>query len=376
MNELVYCDVIEELKKEIADIKIRISALIQEKEELEYHICPELKAEYYEKIGKIEVNIRMLELTADELKYRISILQAAINRREKVSEKKVEEKVEEKYSEYRKRYEEAYDQAQEEQKAQEDQQRRKQENYEKYENKTKNAEGKDEDSFDKDKSDDNANQKDETNDRDGDKETYDESYRKMSYSQKIKELYRRIVKKLHPDINPNITEHEKELFYETQKAYREGDLEKLEEIYEEISSGDVVAGSGNSAEDIERLKDTRDKLLNKLEILKKEIQVIKSSFPYSAKDMLNDPDALAQKQEELNQIIKVYQEIVDELTEIYNKLKDELYNPKGKGTENAEKDSTNSDDVGNENANQGDTAGQTDAASKQDEAEEPEEFWE
>ncbi len=374
MNELIYCDVIEKLKKEISEIKLRISALIQEKEELEYHICPELKAEYYEKIGKIEVNIRMLELTADELKYRISILQAAINRREKVSEEKVEKKVEEKYSEYRKKYEEAYEKAQEEKKEQEDHQKRKQENREKYE-KDKGAEHKEDDETGKDATSGKDGRDSERN-RDGGKGTKDDYYKNMSYSQKIKELYRRIVKKLHPDINPKITEHEKELFYETQKAYKDENLEKLEEIYEEITSAGAEVGNNSSVDDIERLKEIKEKLLKKIEALEKEITAIKSSFPYSEKDMLSDPEALAARQEEFNSIIKTYQEIVDELTEIYNKLKDELYNPKEKSTAR-EKDKVNTSSDENKDAK-----ADTESTKESDDSvniktvDEPEEFWE
>ena len=47
-----------------------------------------------------------------------------------------------------------------------------------------------------------------------------------------KELYRKIVKKLHPDMNPDVTEHELELFHRATKAYEEGDIMTLQAIYE------------------------------------------------------------------------------------------------------------------------------------------------
>lgn len=325
MNELIYSDIITELKKEISEIKIRISVLIQEKEDLEYNICPTLKTEYYEKIGNIEVQIRMLELTAEELKYRISIIQAALNRREIISEELVEEKVERKYSEYRKKVDEAYEDAEKEKSEQEDRYKRKQQNYEKYVQTDEGETQKDSDIKNETDNSYESEGEDTQNGQSSDGNTInDDEYRKMSYSQKIKEIYRRIVKKLHPDINPDITEYEKELFYATQEAYKNGNLERLEEIYAEIMDSNEFQSTENPEDDVKQLRELKERLLKKLHDIEEEIKITKTSFPYSAKAMLENPVALMEKQNQLSDIVKKCEEIVVELRYIYENLKKEL----------------------------------------------------
>ncbi len=326
MNKLIFVDVISELKKEIAEIKNKISVLLQEKEDLEFNVCPKLKAEYYEKIGKIEVQIRMLELTAAELKFRISIIQAALNRREKISEKTVEKKVEKEYSEYRKKVDEAYEEAEKEKSEEESRQKQWQQNYEKYERSEKDEADKNEKAHSEENQSGDYGEKEEKKEQSSGA-AKDSEYKKMSFSQKLKELYRRIVKKLHPDINPNITEREKELFFETQKAYKNGDLEKLEEIYAEIMEEEKIQGNGTVSNDISQLNELKEKLIKKLHSVEREISAIKASFPYSAKDILKNPTALSEKQNELHEIIGKYEEIVSELQIVYEELKKELLNP-------------------------------------------------
>ena len=54
---------------------------------------------------------------------------------------------------------------------------------------------------------------------------------------RLKKLYRRIVKAMHPDLHPDQDEKTKELFKRAMAAYEEGDLQTLEEIAQ-IIDGD------------------------------------------------------------------------------------------------------------------------------------------
>lgn len=59
---------------------------------------------------------------------------------------------------------------------------------------------------------------------------------------RIKELYRKLVRQLHPDSAQELTERERELWHEVQEAYRARDLERMEAV-----AGRVEIGLGGSA---------------------------------------------------------------------------------------------------------------------------------
>jgi len=54
--------------------------------------------------------------------------------------------------------------------------------------------------------------------------------REESPNARLKELYRKIVRQLHPDTNGEFAPRERELWHEAQAAYRERDLERLEAV--------------------------------------------------------------------------------------------------------------------------------------------------
>ncbi len=60
--------------------------------------------------------------------------------------------------------------------------------------------------------------------------------------QRLKTLYRRLVRRLHPDGNSELTRREKELWHEVQAAYQDRDLERLEAV-----AGRVEMGAGGDA---------------------------------------------------------------------------------------------------------------------------------
>jgi hypothetical protein len=61
-------------------------------------------------------------------------------------------------------------------------------------------------------------------------------------AQRLKTLYRKLVRRLHPDGNTELTAREKELWHEVQAAYQDRDLERLEAV-----AGRVEMGAGGDA---------------------------------------------------------------------------------------------------------------------------------
>ena len=83
----------------------------------------------------------------------------------------------------------------------------------------------------------------------------------------MKERYRLLVQKLHPDKNRKSTPMETELWYEAQAAYKERDLEKLDFI---IALYNIRFGSAGIDSTISDLKHANSKLEKSL---KKFIQL-------------------------------------------------------------------------------------------------------
>ena len=66
-------------------------------------------------------------------------------------------------------------------------------------------------------------------------------------SQRLKTAYRAVVRRLHPDLNPDLSEYDQRLWHDAQDAYEKEDLERLEAILAVGAlegSGELPAGSG------------------------------------------------------------------------------------------------------------------------------------
>ena len=139
-----------------------------------------------------------------------------------------------------------------------------------------------------------------------------------------KELYRKLVKRLHPDMNPDGTEREKELFRRAVKAYQEGDIATLQEVYDEVFGDETAADTGWKARSYEELTALRDRLKEQIRLLQEEIRAIRESFPYSMKEMLDDPAAVAAKREELQRQISRNDEALKRLDGISKEIVREM----------------------------------------------------
>ena len=112
--------------------------------------------------------------------------------------------------------------------------------------------------------------------------------------EEIKRIYRRIAKRLHPDICP-LTAEEPELMEQFQKAlsaYRRNDLKALREAEALINR--FLKERGIELEPLE-IEDLPEKIAD----LEMEIAQIIESEPYIYKTLLEDPDAIEKKRSEL-----------------------------------------------------------------------------
>ena len=117
-------------------------------------------------------------------------------------------------------------------------------------------------------------------------------------SRELKATYTLLVKKLHPDINPNQTKREYELFLKTVAAYKMQDLATLRQI--------LLMLNTDSMEDLpaDTLQDQIEKLEQTIAGIKERIAQLEQQFPFNLRDKIYDKEWVAQQQNLIKESIK------------------------------------------------------------------------
>ena len=132
---------------------------------------------------------------------------------------------------------------------------------------------------------------------------------------KIKKLYHRLAKQLHPDINPKTNEipELKALWNLITVSYNANDLEELEEA--EVLVNRALENAGIAGMEIE-IHDVRQKM----EQIREEILKIKSTNPYQYKFLLRDPQQREEKREQLRRELDEYLEYEKQLDQMLDAI--------------------------------------------------------
>ena len=285
----------DSLLAEVQKLKDEIAELTAEKDDLELHICRGIQAEYDHKIGGLEYQITAYNLEIEKLRSTIEYMQAAINKGQQATRQEAEESAEEELHSF---YEDLDRKAKKIKREQEYARQRQEQDKENAKKSGYEPEDEPEDEAEEEG------------------EPWQDSARKnINPAVELKSLYHKIVKALHPDMNPDITEREKALLDDAIKAYSAGDLERLREIAEMIDDADISARFQNTEEGIEELKALRDQLLSRRQSLADDIERIKNSFPYNMIDFLADDEAVEARQRELMSIIESCRNTISVLNE-------------------------------------------------------------
>lgn len=256
----------EKLYKEVKSLKEEITKLISEKDELVYHTCKNIMANYMMKIGVLEYKAFEFQCKILRLKRKITLMLQKINKQEKINMNQIEKQLDQEYKEYMDKLNNMADEM------------------------NKAIERVEADSL--------SNED----------------------AKELKRIYREIVKKLHPDLNPDVTEENKELLMKATKAYEDGSLETIKVIQTMLL--DISPEADKDLNEFDELLKKKEKYEKTKASLIAKIKYIKESFPYNQIDFLEDEEKVKLRREELNTDIKEYKQIYNELKELYKNIKD------------------------------------------------------
>ena len=244
-------------------MRTELSMLLLERDELQFVICKNIETEYMLNLGSIEYKAYEAQCAALRLKRKIELIQAKKNRQEKVIISAIEEALDNEFAEYQKQLDEQI-------------------------NKMNDA-------LKRSKADVLADEE----------------------NKELKKLYRKIVKALHPDINPDASEAQVQLFDNAVSAYKSGDLGTLRIIGEMVGNNPLPEQHKDA---MTQLVEERERLQGLLKSIRESIDNIKSEYPYTMKDILEDTEKTEQKKQELENILEQYNELIS----IYKKRIEEM----------------------------------------------------
>ena len=121
----------------------------------------------------------------------------------------------------------------------------------------------------------------------------------------LKHLYRVIVKALHPDLHPDFGEVQLQLFQNAKAAYENGDLTSMRVIAEIIDTSEPPKPHENV---IQWMCEERERLKQSIYKIQEEIKQVKSSYPYTLKEFVDDKTKREARKAEIKTIIQQYEE--------------------------------------------------------------------
>ena len=262
-NNLLTLPEQNELKHEVEKLRTEISILVLERDELRYVECRNLETAYMLAVGALEHKAYETQCHMLRLKRKIEMIQAKRNRQEKIILSQIEQALDEEFSEYQKKLNEQI---------------------EKMNQAIEHSHGK---------------------------------FLSDEETKEFKKLYRSIVKILHPDLHPDLSDAQKRLFQNAVQAYKNGDLETLRLIHTMSEEQNPSSDKTDSSTELYRQKERLEKALTTIQ---EEIAKIKSEFPYTMKSFLSDKEKIEEKKKELDSIIQQYQDMVKYYQEQLDKL--------------------------------------------------------
>ena len=127
----------------------------------------------------------------------------------------------------------------------------------------------------------------------------------------LKTLYRALVKKLHPDVNPQATDGHRNLWQQVQAAYDRSDLEELRAL---ALLGDRLAGVEVPPDNLTLLQKEHERLRDSLKSVLAALAAIKTEPPFSLAAQWEDDGWVSARREEIDKAVSALHEQAAALT--------------------------------------------------------------
>lgn len=258
----------EGAKQKLEALRKDYASLLAEYDDLTGTVRRNLEAEYMLQIGRRENEIFALQIQAQQLKREISLYQAAKNRRETISEAAVREIIAREFAEYKAKLDEL-------------------------EKKLREAE-----------------------------ELHLCPKLSPAESKAVKDLYHDLVKKLHPDLNPDLPEAVKQLWPRIVAAYKGNDwleLNILSDMVEGLLKREKI--EARLPDRAEEIREEQERIARKIAELQGRMERLRREPPFVYEKLLADVDAVREKREELNELRENFEKHVEELTHLRDSLR-------------------------------------------------------
>ena len=141
-------------------------------------------------------------------------------------------------------------------------------------------------------------------------------------TKELRDLYRIIAKALHPDLHPDQSRDNCDLFIRAASAYRQGDLQTLRQIALILQTSNFESLNGLPDQDLLTLI---EKARESIAIFQERIDLMNSQFPFTYRNKILDPQWIKEQQEELKERISKATARLKELQDYLMMLK--LWNP-------------------------------------------------
>lgn len=245
------------LKADVDKLRTELSMHVLERDDLLYQECRNIEMAYMLSIGVLEYKAYEIECAVLRLKRKAELIQAKKNRQEKIVLSKIEDMLDFEFAEYQEKLNEQIDRM-------------------------------------------NA--------------ALERSHGKMltkEESRELKKLYRAIVKALHPDLHPDLSDAQIQLFHNAVKSYEYGDLNGLRTIDAMVSQPVLTADKSDGLAILIKEKERLTKLLQNI---KDRIAELMSTYPYTMKALLQNPEEVEERKAGLEEYIKQLNEALSAYT--------------------------------------------------------------
>jgi len=236
----------EKLKSDVEKLRAELSMLIFERDELAHVQCKNIEIAYMRSIGGLEYKSYEINCAILRLKRKAELIQAKVNRQEKVVLSNIEKTLNSEFAEYQEK-------------------------------------------LNKRIADMNA-----ALERGRGRPLSDEE------ASELKKMYHAIVKSLHPDLHPSLDKAKAQLFQNAVDVYKSCDLDGLRAISAMVAEPAPLGAEPAMPQYIIE----KEHLTKLIQLVKDRIAEIKTKYPYTMKALVQSPEKIKERRAELEESIR------------------------------------------------------------------------